>query len=113
MWVGNKNIGESVRLISDILEYTDENDIKAILFSADFEKAFNSVEHSFIISTLRAFGFGSDFIQWVKIFFKNLKSCVMNNGRSIVISSRKRYPTRRSYFGIPFHFGSRNPFDSN
>ena len=68
-YVGDRNIGESVRLINDILEYTNENDIEAILFSADFEKAFDSVEHSFIISTLRAFGFGPDFIQWVKTFF--------------------------------------------
>ena len=81
-YVGNRNIRESVRLISDILEYTDENDIEAILFSADFEKAFDSVEHSFIISTFKAFGFGPDFIQWVKTFFKNVESCVMNNGRS-------------------------------
>ena len=81
-YVCKRNIGESVRLINDILEYTDENDIEAILFSADFEKAFDSIEHSFIISTLRAFGFGPDFIQWVKTFFKNVESCVMNNGRS-------------------------------
>ena len=52
-YVCKRNIGESVRLINDILEYTDENDIEAILFSADFEKAFDSIEHSFIISTLR------------------------------------------------------------
>ena len=77
-----RNIGESVRLINDILEYMDENDIEAVLFSADFEKAFDSIEHSFIISTLRAFGFGPDFIQWVRTFFKNVESCVMNNGRS-------------------------------
>ena len=58
----NRNIGESVRLTNDILEYTDENHIDAILFSSDFEKAFDSVEHSFIISTLRAFGFGKGYI---------------------------------------------------
>ena len=56
----------------------NENDIEAIFFSADFEKAFDSVEHSFIISTLRTFGFGPEFIQWVKTFFKNVESCVMN-----------------------------------
>ena len=95
----NRNIGKLVRLINNILEYTDENDIEAILFSADFKKAFDSVEHSSIMSILRAFGFGSDFIQWVKTFFKNVESCVMNNSR----------PS----FCIPFHFGPRNPFDSN
>ena len=90
-----RNIGESVRLINDILEYADENDIETILFSADFEKAFDSVEHSFIISTLGAFGFGPDFIQWVQTFLKNVESCVMNNGRSTGYSPRKRHPTRR------------------
>ena len=45
----NRNIGESVRVTNDILEYKDENDIEAILFSADFETAFDSVEHSFIL----------------------------------------------------------------
>ena len=69
-------------MINDILEYTDENDIEAISFFADFEKAFDSVEHSFSISTLIAFGFGLDIIQWVETFFKNVKSCVINNGRS-------------------------------
>ena len=85
----------SIRLINDILEYKDENDIEALLFSANFEKAFDSVEHSFIISTLRAFGFGSDFIHWVETFFKNVKRCVMNNCRSTGYSPRKRHPTRR------------------
>ena len=66
-------------MINDILEYMDEYDMEAISFSANFEKAFDSIEHSFIISTLK--GFGPDFIQWVKTFFKNVESCVINNGR--------------------------------
>ena len=45
----NRNIGESVRVTNDILEYKDKNDIEAILFSADFETAFELVEHSFIL----------------------------------------------------------------
>ena len=72
-YVCNRNIGESVRLINDILEYTDENDIEAILFSADFEKTFDSVEHSFIISILRAFGFGPDLFSGLKRFLKMQK----------------------------------------
>ena len=74
-------IRESVGLIHEILEYVFEHDTEAILFSIDFEKAFDLVEHYLIISTLRAMKFGPDFIQWVKTFFKNVESCVMNNGR--------------------------------
>ena len=43
-------------------KYTDSNDIEAILFSADFEKAFNSIDHSFLFAVLESFGFGPDFI---------------------------------------------------
>ena len=107
-YVGDRNIGESVHLINDILEYMDENDIEAILFS-DFEKAFDSVEHSFIISILRAFGLGRNFIQWVKTFFKNAESCVMNNGRSTCCFLSKEAPDKETLF---LHT-SRNPFDSN
>ena len=69
---------ESVRLISDILEYTDDNDIEAILFSANFEKAFDSIDHCFMFSVLKSFGFGPDFIEWVRTLLKNSESCVMN-----------------------------------
>ena len=81
-YLKDRYIGESVRLISDILEYTDDNDIDAILFSADFEKAFDSVDHCLLFSALKSFGFGPDFIQWVRTLFKNSESCVMNNGFS-------------------------------
>ena len=51
-----------------------------ILFSANFEKAFNSVEHTFIFATLQSFGFGPQFIHWVLTIFRNTD--VMNNGYS-------------------------------
>ena len=38
VYVCDRNIGESVHLINDILECTDENDTEAILFSADLRK---------------------------------------------------------------------------
>ena len=69
-------------MISDILEYTNENEIEAILFSADLEKAFDSIEHSFLCAVLKSFGFGADFIQWIRMFFNNAESSVMNNGNS-------------------------------
>ena len=75
-------IGESIRLVTDILEYTAEHEDVGILFSADFEKAFDSIEHTFIFATLESFGFGPQIIQWVITFLKNAESSVMNNGHS-------------------------------
>ena len=51
-------ISESTRLIKDLLQYTEENSI-GILFSADSEKGFGFVGHSFIFDTLKSFGIGA------------------------------------------------------
>ena len=42
-YVKGRYIGESIRLISDILEYTENNYVPGILISDDFVKAFDSV----------------------------------------------------------------------
>ena len=73
-YVKNRFIGESIRLIDDILEYTDDNDIPGILFSADFEKAFDSIDHSFMFAVLEKFGFGPNFI-----LYNGAERRVMNN----------------------------------
>ena len=46
----------------------------------DFLKAFDSVEWNYLVTYLKAFRFGPDFIRWVMTLFKNIKSCVINNG---------------------------------
>ena len=52
-YIKGRFIGESVRLIEDLLEYADQENEDGILFAADIEKAFDSVEHSFIYATLK------------------------------------------------------------
>ena len=81
-YVKGRYIGESIRLITDLLQYTEENSIGGILFSADFEKASDSTEHSFIFATLKSFGFGTQFIQWIRTIFNSTGSCVINNCHS-------------------------------
>ena len=80
--MAGRYIVEFICLISDILEYVEENELSGILFSADFEKAFDSIEHPYIFAALQLFGFGLEFIQWVRTFLKGIESCVLNNGHS-------------------------------
>ena len=67
-YIKGRFIGESIRLIDDILYHTEQENIDGVLFAADIEKAFDSIEHSFIFAVLKKFGFGDDFIQWIKTF---------------------------------------------
>ena len=77
-YVKGRYIGESICLISDIVKYTENMGIEAILFSEDFEKVFDSIGHTFLFSVLKSYGLGPDFIQWVKTLFNNAESWVVN-----------------------------------
>ena len=46
----------------------------------DIEKAFDSLDHKFLISALGKYGFGKNFISWVKILLRNQELCVLNGG---------------------------------
>ena len=75
-----RSVCENIRSILDIMEYTKDNDKPGILFFIDFEKAFDSLEWDFLNKCLELFNFGPEFIRWVNIFYKNIQSCVINNG---------------------------------
>ena len=70
-------IGESVRLIDDLLTYACQENLDGIMFAADIEKAFDSVEQNFVFASLKKFGFGNSFIKWVRTFFNSSQGCVM------------------------------------
>ena len=52
----DRYIGESIRIVDDILKYKECNEVPGILFSADFEKAFDLIDHIFILAVLEKFG---------------------------------------------------------
>ena len=81
-YVKDRYIGESKCIVDDILEYTECNQVPGILFSADFQKAFDSIDHMFILVVLEKYGFGPDFIDAFKTLFTGVESCVINNGHS-------------------------------
>ena len=81
-YVKGRNIGESIRLTDDLLEYVDKENLYGLIFAAHIEKAFDSIEHNFLFATLTKYGFRSNFIQWIKTLVSNCESCVMNNGLS-------------------------------
>ena len=79
-FVKGRYIGECTRLIYDLIEKVEEDEIPGLLLLIDFEKAFDTLEWSFINRTLSFFGFGTDFCDWVQALYKNPESCIINNG---------------------------------
>ena len=66
-YVDERFIGESGWLIADIIETSNLENIKCYLLAIDFEKAFDSLNHNLLIAAFEKFGFGFDFIDWIKI----------------------------------------------
>ena len=67
MYVKNRFISESGRVISDILEISNSLSLEDfLLVTVDIEKAFDSVNHCFLLQILQKFGFGIDFVSWIK-----------------------------------------------
>ena len=61
-YVAKRCISESGRLISDIIEICEKENIPAYLVTMDLEKAFDSLDHDFLICVLKKIGFGDNFI---------------------------------------------------
>ncbi len=79
-YIKGRFIGESVRTIIDVLEYSSLHDIAGYILFLDFEKAFDSISWDFMFRILKAYNFGERFIKWIKILYTETSLCVTNNG---------------------------------
>ena len=75
-------IGESIRLISDILDICNKLNIPGYMLTVDLQKAFDSIDHVFLVACLEKFGFGNNFVEWISILLKDNESCISNGGHT-------------------------------
>ena len=54
--------------------------LNGMLVTINIQKAFDSVNHQFLILALKRFGFGKMFIKWVKTLLNNQESSIINGG---------------------------------
>jgi hypothetical protein len=65
-FIAGRYIGENIRLLFDIMEYAEENDIPGLFLLIDFEKAFDSISWNFLNNILKIFNFGNLFKNGLK-----------------------------------------------
>ena len=75
--VVGRSIFSNLQLIRDMIEKTNET---GILVTLNQEKAFDRVDHDFLMRVLLKFGFGPSFRGWVSLFYKNVFSRIICNG---------------------------------
>ena len=79
-YVKGRFTSEGGRPFSDILQVTDFLNLRGLVVTLDIQKAFDSVNHLFLITALKKFGFGETFIKWIQILLRNQESCIINGG---------------------------------
>ena len=79
-YVKGRFIGEAARSIIDVMDYTKKENVPGLLLFIDFEKAFDSIDWEFMLKCLDVFEFGPSIKGWIETFYKNITSCVINNG---------------------------------
>ena len=57
--------------MSDLLEMSQVLIKEGFLVTVDIEKAFEPVDHLFLVAILEKLSFGIEFIEWIKILLNN------------------------------------------
>uniref|UniRef100_A0A672R4V8 Reverse transcriptase domain-containing protein n=1 Tax=Sinocyclocheilus grahami TaxID=75366 RepID=A0A672R4V8_SINGR len=78
--VKGRDIADTTISIKDMIRYINEKNKNGFLISLDFEKAFDRVEHDFLFGVLKSFGFGENFIKWIRILYKGAVTKIKCNG---------------------------------
>ena len=79
-FVSGRYLGECIRNVYDVVDYAKNRKRVGLLLLIDFEKAFDSISHSFIIKSLYFFGFGYSFIKWINLLINDAYSCINHCG---------------------------------
>ena len=90
-------IVENIAFLGDVVDLTNEYNLRVVRLSLDQEKTFDRVDWPFLFATLAKMGLGDNFIRWVKILYTVVRSSVLVNG----FISRPFKPSRGVRQGCP------------
>uniref|UniRef100_H3BW47 Reverse transcriptase domain-containing protein n=1 Tax=Tetraodon nigroviridis TaxID=99883 RepID=H3BW47_TETNG len=81
--IPDRSIMDNISLIRDLIDVCRADmDYHFGIVCLDQEKAFDRVDHSYLFSTLRAFGFGDGFIAWVSLLYRGAQ-CLVKTGAGL------------------------------
>ncbi|CAM2098171.1 unnamed protein product [Caretta caretta] len=77
--VPGRSIFDNLFLVRDLLELGRRDGLSFVLLSLDQEKAFDRVDHGYLLSTLQAFGFGPQFVSFLRVLYASAECLVRLN----------------------------------
>ena len=79
-YVPGRSITDNLRANAFYKNYCKKNNVDAVLVSLDAKKAFDSVNHNYIAETLKAYGFGDNFLKVFRTLYNDITARIMVNG---------------------------------
>ena len=64
----------------NMIHYCNAKKKAALLLLVDFQKAFDSLNHTRIDNALKMYGFGDSIRQWIRLFFDKSKAMILLGG---------------------------------
>ena len=106
------NIWKSINVIHHINKLKNKNHM---IISIDAEKAFDKIQHPFMVKTLQKVGIGGTYLNIIKSIYDKPTANIILDGEKQTISSKIRNKTRMSMlttliqhsFGSPRHSNQR------
>ncbi|CAM2097011.1 unnamed protein product [Caretta caretta] len=77
--IPGRSIFDNLYLVRDLLELWCRDGLWFALLSLDQEKAFDRVDHGYLLSTLQAFGFGPQFVGFLQELYASTECLVKLN----------------------------------
>jgi len=89
-FMAGRHISWNIRLILDLLDYSNLVESEALIVFLDFHKAFDTIEHQFVYRAFKSFGFGERFTSIIEMFHKGINSSI-----NLYPNTSKRFPICR------------------
>nr|GEZ16231.1 RNA-directed DNA polymerase, eukaryota [Tanacetum cinerariifolium] len=78
-FVANRQILDGTFILNEILAWCKKKKKQALIFKADFAKAYDSVRWDYLLDVLQAFGFGPNWCKWISGIFTSAMASVLIN----------------------------------
>lgn len=79
-YVEGRNILDGPLVVNEVCSWAKASKKKVLLFKADFNKAFDSINWGFLDANMKSMGFGDIWRGWIKGCLESAKSSILING---------------------------------
>ena len=77
--VKGRCIQDNCHYLRDIIDNINEDNSQGLVLSLDQEKAFDRVDHVYLLDVLTHYGLNDNFIKWIKILYTDISSAIIVN----------------------------------